>query len=81
MATESTTPENDMRGSQDATTEALAQIEMLRAELRAMLLACDDLRGMTEHGTDWAVVGTISVAYGQCSDCADTIRDLLGVEE
>jgi len=36
---------------------------------------------MVEHGTDWAVVGTINVAYGQCSDCADTMRDLLGVDE
>lgn len=81
MATEATTPENEMRGNQDATTEALAKIEMLRVELRAMLSACNDLQGMTEHGTNWAVVGTINLAYSQCSDCADTMRDLLGVEE
>ena len=65
----------------NATDEAIAKIEMLRAEIRAMLSACDDLQGMVEHGTDWAVVGTINVAYGQCSDCADTMRDLLGVDE
>ena len=65
----------------NATDEAIAKIEMLRAELRSMLSACDDLCGMVEHGTNWAVVGTIGVAYDQCSDCADTMRDLLGSDE
>lgn len=65
----------------DATKESIAIVKMMRAELRAMLAACEDMESAIKQGADWADHGTINHAFNQCLDCAGTMREFLGQQE